>query len=97
MKNLLKDERAVAYLLLVGVGLTIVVTGITYNFVSDFVDAVLASINSYEGTPLADQMDADTVEGGNFLMALFKMFLIPALFMIMYFAWTMAQKPVRPW
>ena len=97
MKNILKNQDAVAYLLLVGVGLTIIITGITYSFVSDFIDMILASINNYEGTQLANQMPASAVEGGDFLMAIFKTSLVPILLIIAYFAWQMSQKPVRQW
>jgi len=97
MRNLITDNSAVAYLLLVGVGLTIIVTGITYNFVSDFVDYIITAINGYANTPLANQMDADSIEGGSLLLMLFKFILIPTLFVIAYFAWTMSQKPVKQW
>jgi hypothetical protein len=97
MKNIIKDESAVSYLVLVGVILTIIVSGIAYNFTSDFVDMMLNSINGYAGTPLENQMDASSIEGGNFLLMLFKMILMPTLLVIMYFAWVMAQKPVKQW
>ena len=96
MKNLINDNSAVAYLLLVGLGLTLIVTGITYSFVSDFIDFVLSAINNYSGTPLANQMPASATEGGNFLIAIFKMCLVPILFIIMYWIFTMSMKPVKP-
>lgn len=77
--------------------MTIIVVGIAYNFTSDFVDFILGGINDYEGTPLANQMDADSIQGAGFLMVVFKMILVPSLFVIMYFAWVMAQRPLRPW
>lgn len=97
MKNLIEDNSAVAYLLLVGVGLTIIVTGIAFSFISDFVDFMLSGINGYAGTPLANQMDADSIQGGDMLIVLFKMILVPSFFVIMYFAFVMAQKPVKSW
>jgi len=97
MRNLITENSGVAYTLLVGVGLTIIVTGITYSFVSDFIDLILASINNYTGTPLANQMPASAVEGGDFLMAIFKMCLVPILLIIAYFAFSMSQKPVKQW
>jgi uncharacterized protein (UPF0333 family) len=97
MKNLINDNRAVAYLLLVGVGLTIITVGIAYSFISDFVDVILSSINNYSGTPLANQMDVDSISTGNLLLALFKLILIPALLVIIYFAFTMSQKQQKSW
>jgi hypothetical protein len=97
MKNLIKDETAVAYLLLVGVGLTLIVTGLCFSFVSDFVDTVLGAINSYNGTPLAGQMDSSSIDTGNMLLMAFKLVLVPSLFCIMFFAYVMAQKPQQPW
>lgn len=96
MKNIIKDESGVAYLLLVGLGLTIIITGIAFNFISDFVDFTIAA-TSYSGTPLANQMDQASIDGGYFLLTLFKMILVPSLFIILYFCWSMAQKPVRNW
>jgi hypothetical protein len=97
MKSLIKDESAVSYLLLVGLALTIIISGIAYSFTSDFVDTMMSGINGYAGTPLENQMDSDSVTGGNFLMALFKFFLIPVLFVIVYFAMVMSQKPEKNW
>jgi len=97
MKNIIKDENAVAYLVLVGIILTLIVSGVCFNFTSDFVDFWIASINGYEGTPLANQIDQDTIDGGDFLMTIFKFCLIPILFCIMYFSWVMGMKPVRSW
>ncbi len=97
MKNLIKDESAVAYLLLVGVGLTIIVTGITFSFVSDFVDTVLGAINSYRGTPLEGAMDADSISTGNELLLVFKLSLMPVLIVIIYFTLSMSQKIQKDW
>ena len=96
MKSILKDESGVAYLLLIGVGLTIIITGMSYSLISDFVDTMIVA-TSYAGTPLANQMDADSVEGGNMLLVVFKMILMPILLCIMYFALVMSQKPERSW
>lgn len=97
MKNLIKDESAVSYLLLVGFGFTIVIVGIAYMFTSDFVDYILAAINNYEGTPLEGQMDSSSIEGGNFLIVLFKLFLIPALLILSFWVWSMSQRPFKPY
>lgn len=97
MKSLIKNESAVAYLLLVGLGLTIVIVGIAFGFIMDFVDYTLAAINGFEGTPMADQMDEDSIEGGHFLYTLLKFILIPGLLVLVYWIWQLAQKPVKPW
>jgi len=97
MKNLWKSESAVAYLLLVGIGLTIVVTGITYSVVSDFVDYILVSINGYSGTPLANNLSTDSIETGNLLLMAFKFSLMPSLIAIIYFGLSMALKPNKEW
>lgn len=93
MKSLVNDNSAIAYMLLVGVGLTIVVVGIAYSFISDFVDAFLSAvITGYVGTPMEDVMDSDSIEGGDFLLMLFKLSLIPSLIALMYWAWNMSMK-----
>jgi hypothetical protein len=97
MKNLIKDESAVAYLLLVGLFLTLIVVGIAYMFISDFVDFILNGINGFAGTPLAGQLDQSSIDTGNLLLVLFKFCLIYFLFIIIYWVWTMAQKPERPY
>lgn len=97
MKNLINDNSAVAYLLLIGVGLTIVVTGICYSFVSDFTDYILLAINGYSGTPLANQQDTDSITMGNMLLGVFKLSLVPSLIAIIYFAFTMSQKMQKNW
>lgn len=96
MKSLTKDNSAVSYLLLVGVGLTIVVVGIVYSIVSDFVD-VMINATSYTGTPLANMMDTDTVYGAGLLLTLFKYILMPVLLVLIYWAIVMSQKPEREW
>ena len=98
MKNLINDNSAVAYLLLVGLGLSLVVIGIAYAFISDMTDALINGINlGYSGTPMETSMDAESIEGGFFLLTLFRMILIPAFLVLIYWIWTMAQKPVRPY
>lgn len=97
MKSLIKDESAVAYLLLIGVGLTIIVVGITYNITSDFVDYIISSINGYSGTPLANSMSADSIDTGNLLLMAFKLVLIPALIAIIYWSYTLSQKQQKNW
>lgn len=97
MKSLIKNTDAVSYLLLVGLGLSIVVSGIAFNFISDFVDTCISFSNTVWSGNLQAQMDADSINTGNFLLMAFKFCLIPILFVLMYFQYSMAQKPVRPW
>lgn len=97
MKSLIKNTDAVAYLLLVGLGLSIVVSAICFNFISDFVDIVLYTTGrTYANMPLA-QMDADSIQTGNLLFMCFKFCLIPVMFVLIYFCFVMAQKPVKSW
>lgn len=87
----------VAYLLLIGFVLSILVVGASYMASSDFVDLLLSAINSYNGTQLQGQMDSDSIQTGNFLMMLLKYILIPSLFVLIYWILVMSQKPVRPY
>lgn len=64
---------------------------------SDLTDYILSSINSYQGTPLAGQLDQSSIETGDLLLTLFKFILIPALILVIYWSFVMAQKPNRPW
>ncbi len=87
----------VSYLLLVGLGLTLIVSGITYNIVSDIVDLALnAFISVYANIPDAS-MDSASIEGGNMILMVFKFCLMPILVILCYFLLTMAQKPIRQW
>jgi hypothetical protein len=97
MKNIIKNTDAVAYLLIVGLGLTIIISGICYNVTSDIVDTALSSISlGYSNMPDAT-MDADTIEGGNMVLMTFKFCLMPILIIITYFCVNMSTKPLRPW
>ncbi len=87
--------------LLIQFVLILIVVGVAYSFVSDTKDYLINAIggadNPYANTPLQGQMDQDSIDGGYFLLVLFKMFLIPALFVLMYWCYNYAQKPVREW
>ncbi len=96
MKSLIRDNNAVSYLLLIGVGLTIIVVGIVYSVVSDFVDTMIAA-TTYDNTPLANMMDTDTIYGAGLLLTLFKYCLMFILVILMYWAFVMSQKPEREW
>lgn len=95
MKNLIKNESAVAYVLLF-MGLAIIVTGIFFSFISDGVDAIIGAINGYAGTPLQGAMDANSIETGDMLLMVFKLALLPSLVVIIYWAFNYATKPVKP-
>ena len=86
----------VSYLLIV-LGISIIVSGITYNITSDLVDSFVSALSITFSHDSKFTMDQDSIDTGNLLMTLFKYCLIPILFVLGYFAWTMAQKPVRPW
>lgn len=86
----------VSYLLII-VGLSLIVGGITYNFTSDIVDISLSSLSTVYSTDSKFTMDADSIESGNMLLILFKFCLIPILICLAYFSWVISQKPERAW
>ncbi len=97
MKNIIKNTDAVSYLLIVGLGLTIIISGICYNVTSDIVDTSLSALSTgFSNMPDAT-MDADTIEGGNMVLMAFKYSLMPILIVVAYFCVNMSTKPVRPW
>lgn len=96
MKNLIKDEKAVAYLLIVVVGLVLFVLGLAYAFFSDL-EQNIEEMDIYAGTPLENSMTADDTETLGLLKVPFKFFLMIALIVIVYFVWVMSQKPERGW
>lgn len=86
----------VSYLLIM-FGLILITVGAAYSFTSDFKDYVLTAINGYSGTPLENSMDSESIQTGNLLQAIFKYFLIIALPIVMFWVWTLAQKPQKGW
>jgi RsiW-degrading membrane proteinase PrsW (M82 family) len=94
LRDLYHDASAVSYLIIVGCFFTIAALGIGYSFISDATDFVTPI---YSGTPLSAYNDANSDWGLDFLLFLVKFFLIPALLVVAYFMFTMAQKPERSW
>jgi hypothetical protein len=86
----------VSYLLIMFL-LTIVIVGVAFNFVSDFVFYVINAINGYQNTPLYGQLDQSSVDTGNFLTIIFNNFLIIGLLVLIYWVWQMSLKPAKPW
>jgi hypothetical protein len=97
MKSLIKDDSAVAYLLLVLVGFYLVIVGITYNFLTDFVILVLSVASTGYSHDSRFTMDTDGVYGLNVLISLLIYSLIPLLVMRVYYTWNKAQKPESPY
>ena len=80
------------YLIFAVVIIGIIVIGLGYAFLSDAVDIF---IPQYRSGLLSGYNDELTNWGFDVLMTIFKFILIPALFVIAYFAWNMAQKPLQ--
>jgi len=90
------NKKMVSYLLIM-FAIFLIVGGITYNITSDIVDTALSSISlAFSNMPDAT-MDADTIEGGNMVLMVFKFSLMPILIIIAYFCINMSTKPLRPW
>lgn len=86
----------VSYLFII-FGLSLIASGICYNFTSDAVDLSISTISSGYANDIRFSLDSDGVSTGNLLMAIFKFSLVPVLISLIFFSYTMSQKVQKSW
>ena len=96
LKNLVKDESAVSYLILVGVLLSLAAFSIVWMMVSDMADLVYA-IYAIVSTNLGVSGDVQADWGFDAVMFMLKITIVAAPSGILWWAYQKSTKPMDPY